>query len=140
LGLRSEEPAVGLPAGEHLCQLTWTQELSYYEQEFTSHGYGQPPMWLTEFGWPGGGDCSSLPKGYCLTTGEQDSDLKAAYSDLMNLPFVQGALWFNLRDYQPGVSSPDPAFFYHYGLLDYDHSHKPAADDFTALAASNPNR
>ena len=53
---------------------------------------------------------------------------------------MQGALWFNLRDYQPGISSPDPAYFYHYGLLNYDYSHKAAADDFKALAAANPNR
>jgi len=122
------------------CQLTWSQELSAYEQEFTSHGYGQPPMWLTEFGWPGGGSCSKLPKGYCVTTAQQAADLKAAYADLLKLPFVHGALWFNLRDYQPGVSSPDPAVFFHYGLLNYNYSHKQAANAFKALAAANRNR
>ena len=29
------------------------QELAAYEQEFTNHGYGAMPLWLTEFGWPG---------------------------------------------------------------------------------------
>jgi hypothetical protein len=122
------------------CQLTWPEELSAYEQEFTSHGYGQPPMWLTEFGWPGGGNCSSLPKGYCLSTATQAADLRAAYGDLFKLPFVVGALWFNVRDYQPGYRTPDPAFFYHYGLLNYNYSPKPAADAFKALAAGNRNR
>jgi hypothetical protein len=64
----------------------------------------------------------------------QAADLTAAYADLLALPFVKGAFWFNLRDYQPGVSSPDPAFFYHYGLLNYDFSPKPAALVFEALA------
>jgi hypothetical protein len=97
-------------------------------------------MWLTEWGWPGGGDCSSLPKGYCLSTANQDADLKEGIADLLKLPFVRGAMWFNLRDYQPGIATPDPPFFYHYGLLNYDYSHKSAADDFKALAAANPGR
>ena len=75
---------------------------------------------------------------YCLSCATQDADLKASYADLL-LAFVKGALWFNVRDYQPGVSSPDPAFFYHSGLLSYDYSHKPAADYFKALAAQYPN-
>jgi hypothetical protein len=132
-------PSAKQPSGAG-CQLTWPQELSTYEQEFTSHGYGTPPMWLTEFGWPGGGNCSSLPRGYCLKTAAQGADLKAAYADLLKLPFVKGALWFNLRDYQPGYSTPDPAFFYHYGLLNYNYSLKPAARDFKALAAAHRGR
>jgi hypothetical protein len=132
------------PAPDDSCEMTWSQELSAYEQEFTNHGYGQPPMWLTEFGWPGGEDPTSSycqsNAGYCPTPEMQDSDLNAAYRTLLGLPFVEGALWFNLRDYQPNLSTPDPPFFYHYGLLSYDYGHKPAADDFEALAAANPNR
>jgi hypothetical protein len=132
------------PAADGTCVMTWPQELSAVEQEFTNHGYGTPPMWLTEFGWPGGDDmsdayCTSNP-GYCLTTATQDADLKAAYADLLQLSFVKGALWFNLRDYAPGAGSGDPEEFHYMGLLNYDYSHKPAADDFTALAAANPNR
>jgi hypothetical protein len=122
------------------CSMTWMQVLESYEQEFTDYGYGQPPMWLTEWGWPGGGDCASIPKGYCLSTATQDADLKTGIAELMRLPFVRGALWFNLRDYQPGISTPDPPFFYHYGLLNYDYSHKPAGGDFKALSAANPAR
>jgi hypothetical protein len=131
-------------AGSTGCALTWSQELQAYEQEFTAHGYGQPPMWLTEFGWPGGGDltdayCTSN-QGYCQDTAAQDADLKAAYRVLLGLPFVQGALWFNLRDYAPGAGTGDPEEFHHMGLLNYDYSHKSAADDFSTLAAANPNR
>jgi len=120
--------------------LTWPEELTAYEQEFQNHGYGQPPLWITEFGWPAGGNCSSLPTGYCLATGTQAADVSEAYHDMLQLPFVQGALWFNLRDYQPSYKSPDPAFFYHYGLLNYNYSQKSAGAQFKALARANPGR
>lgn len=121
--------------------MTWQEELTAYEQEFESHGYGQQPLWLTEFGWPGGGPANCYPqRGYCPDEQTQDTYLKQAYRVLLSLPFVQGALWFNLRDYQPGVTSPDPAFFYFYGLLGYNYTPKPAAADFTAIARANPGR
>jgi hypothetical protein len=63
-----------------------------------------------------------------------------AYAQLLLLPFVQGALWFTVRDYQPGYTSPDPSFFYHYGLFEYGDTLKPAATVFKTLAAANPNR
>lgn len=117
------------------CQMTWTQELTAYEQEFAA--YGQPPLWLTEFGWPG----NTVPNGsYFPSEATQASDLQQAYGDLMRLPFVKAAMWFNLRDYQPGYSSPDPSLFYHYGLFEYDYTPKPAASEFQALAAANPDR
>ena len=47
---------------------------------------------------------------------------------------------FDLRDYQPGYSSPDPSFFYHYGLLEYNYAAKQAGNEFQALAAANPTR
>ena len=59
---------------------------------------------------------------------------------ILGLPFVQAAFWFNLRDDQPGLASPDPTFFYHYGLLDYGFGQKPAAAAFQQLAAANPRR
>jgi hypothetical protein len=117
--------------------LTWPEELAAYEQLFTAHGDGQPPMWLTEFGWPG----NAVPNGgYFPSEAQQAADLTEAYADLLRLPFVKGALWFNLRDYQPGYQSPDPSFFYHYGLLEYGYAPKPAALEFQALAAANPGR
>ena len=117
--------------------LTWPQELRAYEQEFSDHGYGQPPLWLTEFGWPGAAqaDPPTVPD-----QGAQARYLDEAYRDLLGLPFVQGAMWFNLRDYEPGLSTPDPPFFYHYGLLDYGYAQKPAAAAFQALARANPGR
>ncbi len=119
------------------CQMTWPQELSAYEQEFANDHYGLPPLWLTEFGWPG----NAVPNGsYFPGEDVQASDLVEAYGDLLGLPFVKAAMWFNLRDYQPGYSSPDPSFFYHYGLFAYDYAPKQAANEFQALAAANPTR
>lgn len=140
-------PAEGCadPSGGY-CRMTWTQELEAYEQEFADHGYGPVPLWLTEFGWPGGdtldsGYCVSNP-GYCLGAETQEQYLRQAYADLLSpqLFFVQGALWFNLRDYQPGLRNPDPEFFAHFGLLRYDYTPKPAAAAFKELAQANPKR
>ncbi len=117
--------------------LTWPQELQAYEQVFQDYGYGQPPLWLTEFGWPGNAVDGGVYFPDDLT---QSLDLTAAYADLLQLPFVQGALWFNVRDYQPGIGSGDPSFFYHYGLLDYTFGAKPAAVAFQTLARANPGR
>jgi hypothetical protein len=117
--------------------LSWPEELTAYELLFSAHGYGQPPMWLTEFGWPG----NATPSGsYFPSEAVQAADLAEAYADLLRLPFVEGALWFNLRDYQPDYQSPDPNFFYHYGLLEYGYSPKQAALQFQSLAAANPGR
>jgi hypothetical protein len=119
------------------CQMTWLQELSAYEQEFANAGYGQMPLWLTEFGWPGN---QRARGGYYPSYGAQAQDVSAAYRDLLSLPFVRAAFWFNLRDYQPGLSTPDPGFFAHYGLLGYRFARKPAAALFTQLARANPGR
>jgi hypothetical protein len=117
--------------------LAWPEELTVYDRLFAAHGDGQPPLWLTEFGWPG----NAVPNGsYFPSEAAQASDLEQAYADLLQMPFVKGAMWFNLRDYQPGYPSPDPSFFYHYGLLEYDYTAKPAAAAFQALAAANPGR
>lgn len=119
------------------CSMTWPQELSAYEQEFKDHGYGQVPLWLTEFGWPG----SRVAHGrYFPSAVTQAKFLREAYADLLRLPFVQAALWFNLRDYQPGLKTSDASYFYHYGLLYYDYKRKPAADAFEALAKAHPDR
>jgi hypothetical protein len=117
--------------------LTWPEELTAYDQVFSAGGYGQPPMWLTEFGWPGSQVANG---GYFPSEAAQAADVAEAYGDLLQLPFVQGALWFNLRDYEPGLQSPDPSFFYHYGLFEYGYAPKQAALQFQALAAANPTR
>jgi hypothetical protein len=135
-GVLGPFPAEGC-ATSPWCQMTWPQELSAYEQEFANHGYGSEPMWLTEFGWPGNAE----PNGsYYPSDAAQATDLAQAYTVLLGLPFVKGALWFNVRDYQPGYASPDPAFFYHYGLVNYNFTPKPAAAEFKALALANPGR
>jgi hypothetical protein len=117
--------------------LTWREELDAYEQEFARHGYGELPLWLTEFGWPG---AAQPDPPTVADEAAQARYLREAYRDLLGLPFVQGALWFNLRDYRPRLSSPDPPFFYHYGLLGYGYGQKPAAAAFKALARANPGR
>jgi hypothetical protein len=120
-------------------QDTWTQQLEAYEQEFTAHGYGEPRMWLTEFGWPGnrqpGGD-------YFPSLALQATETAQAYADLESpaLSFVQAAFWFNQRDYQAGASNPDPSFFAHYGLLFNNFVPKPAAAVFERDAASEHTR
>jgi hypothetical protein len=119
------------------CQMTWRQELSAYEQEFTNDGYGQMPLWLTEFGWPGN---SRATDAYHPSYASQAQDLGAAYADLLSLPFVRAAFWFNLRDYQPGDPNSDPEFFAHYGLLQYHFAPKPAVTVFERLARANPGR
>jgi hypothetical protein len=119
------------------CQMTWAGELSAYEQEFANHGYGQMPLWLTEFGWPG---TASPTTALYPAFDTQATYLSEAYADLLRLPFVHAAFWFNLRDYQPGFVSPDPAFFYNFGLLQYSFTPKPSAMAFEHLAAANPGR
>lgn len=112
---------------------TWAQQLEAYEAEFSSHGYGHPQMWLTEFGWPG----NSRPAGsYYPSIGAQATDVAQAYQALEGpqLSFVQAAFWFNQRDYQPGLANPDPSFFAHYGLLYNSYAPKPAAAVFERYA------
>lgn len=136
IGGSGEVPA-GCNASSPSCQLTWSQELTAYEQEFLQHGYGQQPLWITEFGW--GGNAQPDDPYYPSYT-EQAEYLREAYQDLLALPFVQAAFWFNSRDYQPGVLDGDPAWLAHYGLRNYDFSEKPAAAAFKLLADANPGR
>lgn len=126
--------AISFPGGGHP-KLTWAQELTGYENEFTAHGYGTPDMWLTEFGWPGatgpdgcGGDTS--------TEGDQASFLREAYQDLEQLSFVKAAFYFNLRDYLPGLANPDPSCFAHFGLETTYFKRKPAGLVFANAAAA----
>ena len=95
------------------------------------------PLWLTEFGWPGNANPTTA---LFPSFDTQTVNLSQAYSVILGLPFVQAAFWFNLRDFQPGLASPDPQFFYQYGLLAYGGGLKPAAARFKALAAANRGR
>jgi hypothetical protein len=131
-GARGPYPAQGCaPVYSGFCQMTWPQELSAYEQEFANDGYPDMPLWLTEFGWPGN---ATARDALYPSFDTQAAYLREAYDDILALPYVRAAFWFNLRDYQPSFRSPDPAFFYHYGLLQYGFAAKPAATAFKQLA------
>jgi hypothetical protein len=119
------------------CQMTWPQELSAYEQEFMNHGYGQEPLWVTQFGWPGAAHANG---DYYPDEATQAGFLQEAYNDLLQLPFVQAALWFNLRNYKAGYKNPDPTFFANYGLLENNFRLKPAGKLFKLLAEKYPGR
>jgi|GEM_PF-2683103 len=119
------------------CQMTWSQELSAYEQEFANDGYPNMPLWLTEFGWPGNATATDA---LYPSFDTQAAYLSQAYGELLQLPFVQAAFVFNLEDYEPGIVTPDPAFFYHYGLLQYGFSPKPAAGVYEQFRQANPGR
>jgi hypothetical protein len=80
-------PAEGCNS-QRWCQMSWPQELAAYEQEFTNHGYGAMPLWLTEFGWPGNAHATD---NYHPSFSAQASDLAQAYADLLRLPFVKAA-------------------------------------------------
>lgn len=127
----------GCTGGALWCKMTWPDELKAYEQEFENHGYGEMPMWLTEFGWPGNANPTEALYPSFQT---QAQYLSGAYNDILSLPFIQAAFVFNLQDYTPGVSSPDPTFFYHYGLFQYGYVPKPAAGVFEQFAQAYPNR
>ncbi len=68
-------------------------------------GYGQMPLWLTEFGWPGNAHAAGplLPvlrhPGRRTSPGLQRHPRPAVHP---------GRVLFNLRDYQPGLSQPGP--------------------------------
>jgi hypothetical protein len=127
----------GCDGGALWCRMSWQQELEAYEQVFENHGYGQLPVWLTEFGWPG----NASPTTALYPSFETQAQyLSEAYTDLLRLPFIQAAFVFNLEDYQPGLPSPDPAFFYHYGLLQYGFAPKPAANAYEQFVQANPGR
>jgi len=124
-------------------QMTWSQELTAFEQQFAAQGYPGMALWLTEFGWPGVANPASAPVGEANlypSFATQAQWLSEAYRELFALPFVKAAFTFNLRDYQPGLANPDPPFFAHYGLLQYDFAPKPAAFVFERLARANPLR
>lgn len=125
--------AISFPGGTHP-KLTWEQELVDYEHEFTAHGYGTPPMWLTEFGWPGtstAGVCPGNP-----SESDQASSIQSAYQLLTGDPqlsFIDGAFYFNQRDYAPGSASSSSCTA-HYGLESFDYSPKPALSVFEHFA------
>jgi hypothetical protein len=136
--------ALSFPGGGHPA-LTWAQELTDYENEFTSHGYGQPAMWLTEFGWPGVPAASADGcKDADESLSEQEQDAQSAFAVMKAVGFVEAAFWENERDYERGDINRDPSCFRFYGLLDTDFQPKPPGEAFEELAgraeqASDPS-
>jgi len=125
------------------CRMTWRDELTAYRQEFRNSGYGPETLWLTEFGWPGVHRVPAHPQpkaDYYPLYRAQRRYLQQAYKILLHLRFVQAAFWFDIRDYTPGVPTPDPPFFAHYGLLTDTAKYKPAAYAFLALARAHRGR
>ena len=119
------------------CQMNWRDEISAYEQLFTDHGYGQPDLWLTEFGWPGVVRVPANPvpmASYYPRYKAQKTALTDAYRVILSLRFVKAASWFNERDYVPGVPTTDPPFYAHMGLLTDTFGLKPAAYAFEHLS------
>lgn len=124
-------------------RMTWVQALTDLERQFAADGYPNMPMWLTEFGWPGvvnPGLVNPARVNLFPPFKTQARWLSQAYNDILSMPFIKAAFWFNLRDYQPGLYTPDPDFFRVMGLLQYRRTPKPAAGVFTRLAAAHPYR
>jgi polysaccharide biosynthesis protein PslG len=101
-------PALSFPGGGHPA-LTWEQELTDYEGQFTSHGYGETDMWLTEFGWPGvPGPSAAACSDADDSPAEQERSEEGAFSVMKALGFVKAAFWENQRDYERGYTNRDP--------------------------------
>jgi hypothetical protein len=137
------------PNGESWRQLTWPQELTYYEQQFAHDGYPNMGVWITEFGWDGVANPTAATATFApWGTGINDFPslstqaqwVGAAYHDLLQLPFVKAAFWFNLRDDEPGISIPDPPQWRVMGLLNYNYTAKPALAVWQGLNRANPSR
>jgi hypothetical protein len=140
-GASGPYPADGCNNTGTWCRMTWKQELSAYEQEFFTHYALALPLWLTQFGWPGSKSVPPhQPPDDFPTYTAQKKDLGEAYKALLHMGFVQGAFWYDLRDYQPGAASSAPPFYAYYGLLQYNATPKPAGNEFKRLAQANPGR
>lgn len=102
----------------------------------TAHGDGDTPIWMTELGWSSTNEtcarghwAGQKPGG--VGEANQAVYLKQAYHCLMQAPYVQVALWFNLQD----LSATDGELN-RYGLLRADHSQKPSWSAFHEFAVN----
>jgi len=123
--------------------MDFAESLKAYVAAFAAAGYHGMKLWITEFGWPGVSNQSIAPPGkenLYPSLEDQATWIEQAYHDILGLGFVRAAFLFNLRDYRPGLKNPDPPFFGHFGLLQYDFEPKPAAHVFEQLAKLHPNR
>jgi hypothetical protein len=93
------------------------QYLDRMKSRKTANSDGSPFL-ITEFGW------NSLS----VSEAVQAANLRDAYNYLETRPDVAGAYWYQWQD-EPGAS---------YGIVRGDNSHKPAYDEFVALADVPP--
>ena len=84
------------------------------------------PIWATEFGW------TSATAGYCLAGGEatQADYLTRSFKVLESDPYVEVALWYNIRNDYWGNDANN--WEDQMGLMRSGFSHKPAYDAFKA--------
>lgn len=75
------------------------------------------PIWVTEFGWTTGSS-----SGWRVSEADQAQYVRDAFPVLGNLPYVKGAVVYNLRDKGTDPSSHEDNF----GLVRRDFSQKPA--------------
>jgi cellulase (glycosyl hydrolase family 5) len=85
------------------------------------------PIWFTEFGWS---TASSTTSSTCVfDEATQAQYLTQAYQIAEQNPYVQVALWYNIREYHPDTNWVDG-----FGLLHNDFTPKPAYDAFRSYA------
>ena len=90
------------------------------------------PLWLTEFGWHTSTtrNQANWLNGVSETT--QATYLTQAYEQAAKWPYVQAAIWFNLKN-----TGTDPArYIDNFGLIRKDNTLKPAYSAFRAVADS----
>ena len=95
-----------------------------------AHGDGNP-IWLTEFGWSTNG-----PDPHKVTEAQQADYLTRAYAFLAQDPYVQVALWYNLRN--NWWESDAGNWGAQLGLMRTDFCPKPAYAAFRMLNRSDP--
>jgi hypothetical protein len=104
-----------------------------------SEGDGAKSIWITEMSWPthrrAPGATGDWAEGVSLKT--QAAHLSRAYERIWReFPFVQVAMWYNLRD-----QGSDPTRLEHnFGLVRYDFSMKPAYVAYAAIARTAQDR
>ncbi len=112
---------------------TFAQGVPWVHDEMVSHGDGDKPLWLTEFGWP---TCPAGLFWWCVSEPEQASRLTDAFNAAAAWPYVAAEIIYTLRD--PGIDANN--WENYMGLLRFDYSAKPGWSAFkNALAAPPPS-
>jgi hypothetical protein len=102
-----------------------------------AHGDAAKPIWITEMSWPTHRRAPTAVGDWAegVSVEIQAAYLTRAYEKIeREYPFVDVAMWYNLRD-----KGPDPTNVEHnYGLVRHDFQTKPAYHAFQALARRLP--